>query len=74
MNSFDFFTDEADDEQVQAFNAVEQLINKFKLDNNRLPTKLFVSDGDEDQSYKLWAGGYYGLQIARTFKKKTYVE
>jgi hypothetical protein len=41
---------------------------------DKRPTKIFVSDTDELQSYIMWAASTFGLTHERTEKIKTYIE
>lgn len=61
------------DEEAVAFDRLEELIREFKKDTGRKPTKIYVSDSEELQSYLLWFSKTYGLESYRT-KKVTYVQ
>ena len=43
------------------------------VNNNKRPTKLYVSDSEDNQSYLLWFGKSFNLETERT-KKATYLE
>tara|TARA_Y100001963_G_scaffold158724_1_gene259414 strand:+ start:228 stop:476 length:249 start_codon:yes stop_codon:yes gene_type:complete len=65
--------DWVNDEEAMAFNRIEELIREFKKDNGRSPTKIYVSNNEELQSYLMWFSSSYGLKSERT-EKGTYLE
>tara|TARA_Y100000593_G_scaffold89423_1_gene173650 strand:+ start:436 stop:684 length:249 start_codon:yes stop_codon:yes gene_type:complete len=65
--------DWVNDEEALAFTKIEDLIREFTKDNGRKPTKIYVSDSEELQSYLLWFALSYGLK-SETTKKLTYLE
>ena len=65
--------DWVNDEEAVAFNRIEELIREFKKDNGRRPTKIYVSNNEELQSYLMWFSSSYGLKSERT-EKGTYLE
>ena len=65
--------DWVNDEEAVAFNRIEELIREFKKDNGRSPTKIYVSNNEELQSYLMWFSSSYGLTSERT-EKGTYLE
>ena len=65
--------DWVNDEEAMAFSRIEELIRDFKKDNGRSPTKIYVSDSEDNQSYLLWFGKSFNLETERT-KKATYLE
>ena len=65
--------DWVNDEEAMAFNRIEELIREFKKDNGRRPTKIYVSNNEELQSYLMWFSSSYGLKSERT-EKGTYLE
>ena len=65
--------DWVNDEEAVAFNRIEELIREFKKDNGRRPTKIYVSNDEELQSYLMWFSSSYGLKSERT-EKGTYLE
>ena len=65
--------DWVNDEEAVAFTKIEDLIREFKKDNGRNPTKIYVGNNEELQSYLLWFSASYGLTSERT-KKSTYLE
>ena len=65
--------DWVNDEEAMAFNRMEELIREFKKDNGRSPTKIYVSNNEELQSYLMWFSASYGLTSERT-EKGTYLE
>ena len=60
--------DWVNDEEAVAFNRIEELIREFKKDNGRRPTKIYVSNDEELQSYLMWFSASYGLTSERTEK------
>jgi len=70
---FEETEDWVDDEEALTFTHIEDLIREFIINNNRRPTKLYVSDNEEYQSYLLWFGKSFNLETERT-KKVTYLK
>ena len=65
--------DWVNDVEAMAFSRIEELIRDFKKDNGRSPTKIYVSNNEELQSYLMWFSSSYGLKSERT-EKGTYLE
>ena len=61
------------DDEALAFTKIEDMVRDFVKDNGRRPTKIYVSDNEEHQSYLLWFAKSYNLESKRT-KKSTYLE
>ena len=67
---FEETEDWVNDEEALTFTHIEDLIREFIINNNRRPTKLYVSDNEEYQSYLLWFGKSFNLETERTKKVK----
>ena len=65
--------DWVNDEEAVAFTKIEDLIREFAKNNGRKPTKIYVNESEELQSYLLWFSSSYGLKAEST-KKSTYLE
>ena len=65
---FEETEDWVNDEEALTFTHIEDLIREFIINNNRRPTKLYVSDNEEYQSYLLWFGKSFNLETERTKK------
>ena len=61
------------DEEAMAFNRIEELIRDFTKTNGKKPTKIYVGNDEEIQSYLLWFSASYGLKSEPT-EKITYLE
>jgi hypothetical protein len=64
------------DEEVEYDKAVEivsKLYGDFVYQHDTKPTKIYVSDNEELQSYIMWVVTTFGLKYERT-EKKTYME
>lgn len=70
---FEETDDWVNDEEAQTFTQIEDLIREFIVNNGKRPTKLYVSDSEDNQSYLLWFGKSFNLETERT-KKTTYLE
>ena len=70
---FEETDDWVNDEEAQTFTQIEDLIREFIKDTGKKPTKLYVSDSEENQSYLLWFGKSFNLETEKT-KKATYLE
>jgi hypothetical protein len=65
-------TDE-DDFDV-AMKKVKKLYDIFVDTYNRKPNKIFISDGEELQSFLMWVSSTFGMEYERTQKNNTYLE
>ena len=65
--------DWVNDEEAVVFSRIEELIRNFIKDNGKKPTKIYVGNDEEMQSYLLWFSSSYGLKSEPT-KKTTYLE
>jgi len=65
--------DWVNDEEAVAFSRIEELIRNFIKTNGKKPTKIYVGNDEEIQSYLLWFSASYGLKSEPT-KKTTYLE
>jgi hypothetical protein len=65
--------DWVNDEEAVAFTRIEDLIRDFTKTNGKKPTKIYVGNDEEIQSYLLWFSSSYGLKSEPT-KKTTYLE
>ena len=65
--------DWVNDEEAMAFNRIEELIRDFTKTNGKKPTKIYVGNDEEIQSYLLWFSASYGLKSEPT-EKITYLE
>ena len=65
--------DWVNDEEAVAFTRIEGLIRDFTKTNGKKPTKIYVGNDEEIQSYLLWFSASYGLKSEPT-EKATYLE
>ena len=65
--------DWVNDEEAMAFTRIEGLIRDFTKTNGKKPTKIYVGNDEEIQSYLLWFSASYGLKSEPT-EKITYLE
>ena len=65
--------DWVNDEEAVAFTRIENLIRDFPKNNGKKPTKIYVSNDEELQSYLLWFSASYNLKSEPT-EKATYLE
>ena len=65
--------DWVNDEEAVAFTRIEGLIRDFTKTNGKKPTKIYVGNDEELQSYLLWFSASYGLK-AEPPEKPTYLE
>ena len=65
--------DWVNDEEAVAFTRIEGLIRDFTKNNGKKPTKIYVGNDEEIQSYLLWFSSSYGLKSEPT-EKATYLE
>ena len=63
---FEETDDWINDEEAMAFSRIEELIRDFKKDNGRSPTKIYVSNNEELQSYMMWFAPYSDLKPLKT--------
>ncbi len=70
---FEETQDWVNDEEALAFHKIEDMIRDFIKNNGKKPTKIYVSDSEELQSYLLWFAKSYNLQSEST-KESTYLE
>tara|TARA_Y100001951_G_C11075601_1_gene148494 strand:- start:92 stop:337 length:246 start_codon:yes stop_codon:yes gene_type:complete len=76
MTVGDLFIENQDwvnDEEALVFTRIQDLIREFIKTNGKRPTKLYVGNDEEFQSYLLWFAGSFKLQSTRT-EKTTYLE
>ena len=70
---FEETEDWVNDEEALAFQKIEDMVRDFTKDNGRKPTKIYVSNSEESQSYLLWFAKSYNLKSEAT-EKVTYLE
>ena len=69
---FEETDDWLNDEEAMAMDKLFTLVNDYIADTGRKPTRLYVGNNEELQSYMLWFASYYGLKAKKT-KGETYV-
>tara|TARA_R100001086_G_scaffold200837_1_gene117029 strand:+ start:98 stop:340 length:243 start_codon:yes stop_codon:yes gene_type:complete len=70
---FEETQDWVNDEEALSFQKIEDMVRDFIKNNGRKPTKMYVSNNEESQSYLLWFAKSYNLQSEPT-EKVTYLE
>ena len=63
---FEETDDWLNDEEAMAMDKLFTLVNDYVADTGRKPTRLYVGNNEELQSYMLWFASYYGLEAEKT--------